>query len=158
MKRTTGLVAIGLAMAALAATPLAVSAQQRPAYDYIGVGGGDNGLVLNGKATLGDNLSVRPSLATEFDFDGDTDASYLLPVTYDFNAVDAAGKLFPFVGLGIGGELGDDNTIEFALTGGTDYRINDRWVANGSVNYLPFADSGEVDFTIGIGYVFGGGR
>ena len=153
MKRTVGLVSVGLA-AALVGFPLNASAQQLPDYSYVGIGGGDDGFVTNGKITLGDNFSVRPSVATDFDFDDGEDVSYVLPLTYDFNAVDTEGDVYPFVGAGIGGELGDDSTIEFALTGGVDYRLGDRWVANGSVNYLPFADSDEVGFILGVGYVF----
>lgn len=158
MKRTLGLVSVGLVAAALVAFPLKASAQQLPDYDYVGLGGGDDGFVVNGKLTLGDNFSVRPSVATDFDFDDNEDVSYLLPVTYDFNAVDEAGNLYPFIGTGIGGNLGNDSTVEFALTGGADYRFSDRWVANGSVNYLPFADGDEVGFTLGVGYVFGSSR
>ncbi len=156
VKRTMGLLSVSLMTAALVALPLKATAQQHPDYNYVGVGGGDDGFVVNGKVTLGDNFSIRPSVATDFDFDDSEDVSYLLPITYDFNAVDEAGNVYPFVGTGIGGDLGDDSTIEFALTGGVDYRISDRWVANGSVNYLPFADDDEVGFTVGVGYLFGG--
>lgn len=158
MKRTLGLVSVGLVTAVLVAFPLEASAQQRPDYSYVGAGGGDDGFVINGKLTLGDNFSVRPSVATDFDFDDSEDVSYLLPITYDLNAVDEAGHIYPFVGTGIGGDLGDDSTVEFALTGGVDYRFSDRWVANGSVNYFPFTDGDEVDFTVGVGYIFGGSR
>lgn len=153
MKRTVGLVSVSL-VAALASFPLNASAQQLPDYSYVGVGGGDDGFVVNGKLTLGENLSVRPSVATDFDFDDGEDVSYVLPLTYDFNAVDADGNVYPFVGAGIGGELGGDSTVEFALTGGVDYRLGDHWAANGAVNYLPFADSDEVGFTVGVGYIF----
>ncbi len=156
MKRTVVLVSVGLTAAAFLAFPLKVSAQQTPDYSYVGIGGGDDGFVINGKITLDDNLSIRPSVATDFNFDDSEDVSYLLPLTYDFNAVDADANLYPFVGAGIGGDLGDDSTVEFALTGGLDYRFSDHWVANGSVNYLPFADADEVDFMVGVGYVFGG--
>ncbi len=155
MKRTVKLLSVGLVSAALLALPLRASAQQLPDYNYVGIGGGNDGFVVNGKLTLSDNLSVRPSVATDFDFNDGEDVSYLLPVTYDFNAVDANGNVYPFIGTGIGGELGNDSTVEFALTGGVDYRMSDRWVANGAVNYLPFADSDEVGFTLGVGYTFG---
>lgn len=158
MKRTLGLVSVSLVVAALVAFPLKASAQQLPDYNYVGMGGGDEGFVINGKFTLGDNFSVRPSVATDFDFDDAEDVSYLLPVTYDFNAVDEGENLYPFLGAGIGGDIGEDSTVEFALTGGADYRFNERWVANGAVRYLPFADSDEVGFTFGVGYIFGSGQ
>ncbi len=159
MKRTVGFASVGfasvgLAIAALLAFPLKASAQQLPDYSYVGIGGSDDGFVINGKVTVYDNLSIRPSVATDFDFDDGEDVSYLLPLTYDFNAVDPDGNLYPFVGTGIGGTLGSDSSVDFALTAGLDYRVGDRWVANGAVNYLPFAETDEVDFTLGVGYVF----
>ncbi|MBE9140296.1 YadA-like family protein [Nodosilinea sp. LEGE 07088] len=158
MKSTLGLVSAGLVSAALLAFPLSASAQQTPDYNYVGIGGGDDGFVVNGKISITDNLSVRPAVATDFNFNDSEDVFYLLPVTYDFNALDADGTIYPFVGAGIGGDLGNTSTIDFALTGGVDYRFGDRWVANGSVSYLPFADDDEVGFTLGVGYVFGNGR
>lgn len=159
MKRTFGFVSVvSLVTATLVSLPMSASAQQLPDYNYVGIGGGDDGFVVNGKVTLGDNVSVRPSIATDFDFDDSEDVTYLLPITYDFNAVDEAGNFYPFVGAGIGGDIGDDSTVEFALTGGADYHISDRFVANGAVHYLPFADSDEVGFTVGVGYLFGGTR
>ena len=160
MTRTTRLdsvrfAGVGLATAALVALPFSASAQQLPDYNYVGLGGGGDGLVINSKFAIGDNFSVRPSVATDFDFDDSEDVSYLLPITYDLNAVDAAGTVYPFVGAGIGGDLGDDSTVDFALTGGLDYRFTDRWVANGTVNYLPFTDGDEVGFSLGVGYTFG---
>lgn len=154
MKRYLKWVPVGFVAVALFTFSLKASAQQLPDYDYVGIGGGDEGLVINGKITLDNNLSVRPSVATDFDYDDGDDVSYVLPVTYDFNSVDPNGKLYPFVGAGIGGDIGDDSTIEFALTAGSDFRFNDRWLANGSINYLPFADGDEVGFTLGIGYVW----
>ncbi len=155
MKRTLSLLSAGLVSAVLLALPLKASAQQLPDYNYVGIGGGDDGFVVNGKLTLNDNISVRPSVATDFNFNDSEDVSYLLLLTYDLNAVDANGSVYPFVGTGIGGGLGNNSTVEFALSGGVDYRISDRWVANGAVSYLPFADSNEVGFTLGVGYTFG---
>lgn len=156
MKRTLSLVTVSLVTAALVALPFKASAQQAPDYHYVGIGGGDDDFVINGKISVDDNVSIRPSVATDFDFDDNEDVAYLLPLTYDFNAVDADGNVYPFVGAGIGGDLGEDSTVEFALTGGLDYRMGDRWVANGAVNYLPFADGDEVGFTVGVGYIFSG--
>lgn len=155
MKRTLSLLSAGLVSAVLLALPLKASAQQLPDYNYVGIGGGDDGFVVNGKLTLNDNISVRPSVATDFNFNDSEDVSYLLLLTYDLNAVDANGSVYPFVGTGIGGGLGNNSTVEFALSGGVDYRISDRWVANGAVSYLPFADGNEVGFTLGVGYTFG---
>ncbi|MGD1857530.1 MAG: YadA-like family protein [Leptolyngbyaceae cyanobacterium] len=146
---------LGLTTAVLAAAPLTALAQEAPDYNYFGIGGSDEGFVVNGKVSLSDNLSVRPAVATDFDFDDGEDVVYVLPVTYDFNAVDPDGRLNPFVGAGISGELGDDSSIEAAVTGGADYRFNDKWLVNGSVVWSPFQDgSDDVDFIAGVGYSF----
>ena len=143
---------LGLAVAALLAAPLGAFAQS---YNYIGIGGGDNGAVVNGKISLLNNLSIRPEVATDFDFDDGEDISYLVPITYDFNTVGVSPAGFnPFIGAGIAGEVGDDSDIDFALVAGSDYRFANRYVANASVNYTPFADDDELGFTLGIGYLF----
>ncbi|EKV03871.1 outer membrane protein W [Leptolyngbya sp. PCC 7375] len=146
---------LGLTAAVLAAAPLTAFAQEAPDYNYVGIGGGDEGFVVNGKLSLSDNLSVRPAVSTDFDFDDDEDVAYVLPITYDFNSLDPAGRLNPFLGAGINGELGDDSSIEAAVTGGADYRVNDKWLVNGSVVWSPFQDGDDdVDFIAGVGYSF----
>ncbi|MEO0755445.1 MAG: hypothetical protein AAFY78_01075 [Cyanobacteria bacterium J06648_16] len=155
MKLNRTLIATGLAAAAIVAAPLAANAQTVPDYNYVGIGGGDDGFVINGKVTLSDHLSVRPAVATDFDFDDGDDVNYTLPVTYDFNSLDSQGRLFPFIGAGIDGQIGDDSDIEFAVTGGADYRINENFLVNGSVVWSPFQDGDDdVDFMAGIGYSF----
>ena len=130
---------LGLTAAVLAVAPLAAFAQAAPDYNYVGIGGGDEGFAVS----------------TDFDFDDGEDVTYVLPITYDFNAVDPDGRLYPFLGAGINGELGDDSTLEAAVTGGADYRFNDKWLVNGSVVWSPFQDgSDDVDFIAGIGYSF----
>ncbi|MEO0539801.1 MAG: YadA-like family protein [Cyanobacteria bacterium P01_A01_bin.105] len=149
------LTALGLATAAVVISPLVANAQTAPEYNYVGIGGGDDGLVVNGKFTLSESLSVRPAVGTDFDFDDGDDVNYTLPITYDFNAVDGQDRLFPFVGAGIDGQIGDNSDVEFAVTGGADYRINERFLVNGNVVWSPFADGNDdVSFTAGIGYSF----
>lgn len=151
---------LGLAAAALLAgpfgSPMSASAQQAPDYNYIGIGGGDNGFVLNGKVTLYDNVSLRPEVATDFNFNDNDDVSYVVPITYDFNSVGTGNAAFnPFIGAGVAGDIGTNSDIDFALVAGADYRFADRYVANGSVNYTPFANNNdEVGFTLGLGYLF----
>ncbi|MEL6354553.1 MAG: hypothetical protein AAFR58_22795, partial [Cyanobacteria bacterium J06627_28] len=61
----------------------------------------------------------------------------------------------PFVGAGVAGDIGNNSDIDFALVAGADYRFADKYVANGSVNYTPFANNNdEVGFTLGLGYLF----
>ncbi|MBX2865990.1 MAG: YadA-like family protein [Leptolyngbyaceae cyanobacterium MAG.088] len=146
---------LGLTAAVLAAAPLTASAQTPGDYNYVGIGGSDEGFVVNGKLSLSENLSVRPAVSTDFDFDGDADVAYVLPITYDFTSLDPNGRLNPFLGAGINGEIGDDSSVEAAVTGGADYRFNDQWLVNGSVVWSPFNNgSDDVDFIAGIGYSF----
>ena len=144
-----------IAAAALLSVSSGAFAQDAPSYNYVGIGGGDDGFVVNGKLSIADNVSIRPEVATDFDFDDDEDVSYLVPITYDFNSVDFGEQaLNPFFGAGVTGDIGDDSDIEFALVAGTDYRFAEKYVANASVNYAPFADNDEVGFTVGVGYLF----
>ncbi|MGB3295091.1 MAG: hypothetical protein WBB01_19080 [Phormidesmis sp.] len=46
----------------------------------------------------------------------DTIEDYVLPLTYDFNAVDVDGSVYPFVGAGTGGELGDEQLTPDKIT------------------------------------------
>ena len=150
---------VAIAAASILAVPFAAQAQvaTAPSYNYIGIGGSEDGLVVNGKVSIIDGVSIRPSVSTDFDFDDNEDVSYLVPITYDFSVGTGRATFNPFVGAGIGGELGgdgEDDAIDFALVAGSDYRFARRYVANGSVNYKPFADDGEVGFTVGVGYQF----
>ena len=148
---------LGLTAATLLAVPFGALAQSAPSYNYIGIGGGDDGFVVNGKVTIADNLSIRPSVATDFDFDDSEDLAYTVPITYDFNTIGDGRMAFnPFIGAGVAGDIGEDSDIDFAVTAGADYRFADRYVANGSVSYKPFAEdnSDDLGFTVGIGYVF----
>ena len=131
------------------------TAPASPSYNYIGIGGGDNGFVVNGKVAVSNNVSIRPEIATDFNFDDGEDVSYLVPVTYDFNTIGQGRTGFnPFVGAGVSGDIGDDSNVEFTTVAGADYRFARNYVANGSVNYSPFADSDEVGFTLGVGRAF----
>ena len=151
---------LGLAAAALLAVPFGAFAhtlpgQTAPSYNYVGIGGSEDGFLVNGKLSVADNISIRPSIATDFDFDDDEDVSYLVPITYDFNTIGNGRAAFnPFIGAGVSGDIGDDSDVEFSLVAGTDYRFAQNYVVNGAVNYSPFADEDEVGFTAGIGYLF----
>jgi hypothetical protein len=146
---------LGLAAAALLAVPSGAFAQTAPDYNYAGIGGSNDGFVVNGKLSVSDNVSIRPEVGTDFDFNDGEDISYLVPITYDFNSVGAENYQFnPFLGAGVAGEVGDDSTAEFAVVAGADYRFAQKYVANGSVNYSPFADNDEIGFTVGVGRIF----
>lgn len=157
MKIKFALSALGLATAAVLGAPTLASAQTASDYSYVGIGGTEEGFAVNGKVSLIDNLSVRPAVSTDFDFNDGDDVDYVLPITYDFDAIDSRGRLYPFLGAGIAGELGEDSTIDVAVTGGADYRLSERWLVNGSVVWSPFEDddsSEDVGFVAGVGYSF----
>jgi hypothetical protein len=140
----------GLALSTVAATAVPAAAQSENDYNYIGVGGSDEGFVVNGKAKLTDNLSLRPAALTDFD-----EFTFLIPVTYDFSPLSATGedRLLPFAGAGVRIDNQGDENFGLLLTGGADYRITDKWVANGSAN-VSFIGDTEFDFVLGVGYSF----
>jgi hypothetical protein len=146
---------LGLAAATILAVPFGAFAQTAPSYNYVGIGGGDDGFLVNGKLSVADNVSIRPEVATDFDFNDGEDVAYLVPLTYDFNTIGTGNyAINPYLGAGVGGAIGEDSTAEFAVVAGADYRFAKKYVANGSVNYSPFADSDEIGFSVGVGRIF----
>lgn len=140
----------GLVAGMLLATPAAFAQDK---YHYIGLGATDRGFAANGKFEVGQQLSVRPAILTDVDFEDDTEVTAILPVTYDFESPFKNEKFLPFAGAGIGGTTEDDGSVGLTVTGGADYRASDKLTANGSVIWLPFDDD-RVDFIIGLGYNF----
>ena len=150
--------ALGLVGAIALSSP--AQAQSAPTdYNYVGVGVGvgdlgdsDLGLAVNSKVTVGNNVSVRPGLITDFDFsDGQT--SFMIPVTYDFNPITSNGKLLPYAGGGVAFTTGDDSDVGPLLTAGVDYRVTDKVTLNGAVNWSIYDDS-QVNGVVGVGYPF----
>ncbi|MEM6426659.1 MAG: hypothetical protein AAGF66_10725 [Cyanobacteria bacterium P01_H01_bin.119] len=163
MKRLfNALIPAGLAAAAIAVSPLAASAQSLETdYNYVGGGvsvgelGGtsDVGLAINSKFRVYDHVSVRPSIASDLNFDGNGATQFTLPVTYDFNALTSDGRLLPFVGAGAAYTTAGDDDFGALVTAGVDYRLTDRLTANGTVN-VNFFDNTQVNGVIGLGYTF----
>ena len=159
--KTRLLTALTLALAEIAVVPFAGSAQEvQTDYNYVGVGvgigdlgDGDFGLAINGKATLGDHVSLRPAVMSDLDFGSDGETVFLAPITYDFNSILSNGRLLPFIGGGVSVSTEDDGAVGPLLTAGADYRINDRLTANGSVNWSIYGDS-QVNGLVGLGYTF----
>jgi hypothetical protein len=135
-------------------------------YSYIGLGGnigisdnnretslGRGSFVINGKVGLTPNASVRPAVIIN------DDATFLLPITYDFriptNDPLVLSPFIPFAGAGLVLSTQDNNHIGFLLSGGVDYRIAPNWTANGSVN-LGFLDEVDIGIILGVGYTFPG--
>lgn len=128
--------------------------------NYIGIGGSNDGVVVNGSYALGDNFSIRPEVFTNARGDNNgRGTAVLAPITYDFNARTGSGtgvgqNLHPFLGVGPGVTTGDGTTnAQLVATAGTDYRLSNRYTADASVNYLPF-DNERTDFVAGVGYNF----
>jgi len=128
-------------------------------YNYIGLGVGigdvgdsDLGLAVNSKLTVGNNISVRPGVITNFDFE-DGGTAFNIPVTYDFNPVTQNGKLLPYAGGGVAFTTGDDSEFGPLLTAGVDYRVSDKITLNGSVNWSIYDDS-QLNGVVGVGYTF----
>ncbi|NJM58914.1 MAG: hypothetical protein HC857_17990 [Synechococcales cyanobacterium RU_4_20] len=144
---------LGAAIAAIASTAGTAQAQAKPYNDYNYIGGGisDEGFVVNGKVRVFNAVSVRPAAIVDYDFN---DATFLVPVTYDFRPFKVGGSdLLPFAGGGIRVDTENDTNFGVLLTGGADYRFSERWTANGSVN-VTFIDDTDIDFTAGVGYTF----
>lgn len=145
---------LGLAFAALTITAVESKAQVvGNDYNYVGVGVGDSGLVIDGKATLTDKLSIRPVVETEYSDFGIFSAS--IPVTYDFAPIMLGAKaLVPFAGAGVH-VLTDGGNTDFGgvIMGGVDYHLSEKWIANGILR-SSFSSATSVDATIGVGYKF----
>ncbi|MFQ4135234.1 hypothetical protein PGN35_002840 [Nodosilinea sp. PGN35] len=159
--RSIAAIALGLTAASMAALPMAANAQQAPTdYNYVGagvgvgnVGNSDVGLSINSKVTVADSISVRPGAISDLNFSGNGETVFMLPVTYDFNPVTPNGRLLPYLGGGISVTTQGSNAVGPLVTGGVDYRITDRVVANGAVNWSLHGNS-RVNGTVGLGYTF----
>ncbi|MCP2729691.1 hypothetical protein [Limnofasciculus baicalensis] len=133
--------------------------------NYIGIGGnlglsdnststslGDGGFVVNGKISLTPKLSLRPAAILG------NDATFLIPLTYDFliPAVDPFEpvRFAPFLGGGLAISTDDDNSIGFLFTGGIDVPISRAFVANASINLGFIEDETDFGLMIGVGYTF----
>lgn len=159
--RSIAAIALGLTAASMAALPMAANAQERPTdYNYVGagvavgeLGNSDVGLSINSKFTVADNVSVRPGVMSDLNFNNNGETVFTLPVTYDFNPVTDNGRLMPFVGAGVSVSTQGAGAVGPLLTGGLDYRITDRVVANGTVNWSIYGNS-QVNGSVGLGYSF----
>ncbi len=121
--------------------------------NYIGLGGSNDGAVVNGKYALSNNFSVRPEVITSVRGDeGDRGVAVLAPVTYDFNG-NGDRRVQPFVGVGAGVTTGDSTDLQVVAAAGTDLRLGQRYVLNGSVNYMPLDDQ-QVNAVASLGYRF----
>jgi hypothetical protein len=159
--RLLAVLTAGLATFAMAALPMAANAQEKTTdYNYVGAGVGlgdlgdsDIGLSINSKITVADNVSVRPGVISDLDFSNDGETVFLAPVTYDFSSLTDDGRLLPYVGGGLSVSTEGKGAVGPLLTGGVDYRLTDRLVANGAVHWSIYGDS-QVNGSVGLGYTF----
>lgn len=155
------LIAAGLTSATVAIAPMA-GAQEAPTdYSYLGVGVGvgdlgpdsDVGLAINSKLRVANQVSLRPSVISDLNFDDDNSNTQLsLPITYDFNSPTENGRLLPFIGAGVTYSTGSEDIAPMA-TAGIDYRVSRRVTINGTVN-ANFYDDTSVNGIVGLGYTF----
>jgi hypothetical protein len=154
-------IALGLTAASMVALPMVASAQERPTdYNYVGAGVGlgdlgnsSVGLSINSKITVADNVSLRPGVISDLNFSNTGETVFLAPVTYDFNPITDNGRLLPFVGAGLSVSTEGAGAVGPLVSGGVDYRITDRIVANGTVHWSIYGNS-QVNGSIGLGYTF----
>lgn len=160
--RSIAAIALGLTAASMVVLPITAQAQERPTdVNYVGagvavgdLGNSDFGLSINSKITVADQVSVRPGVMSNLNFsEPNGETVFLLPVTYDFNPITHNGRLLPFVGGGVSVSTEGAGAVGPLVTGGVDYRITDRVVANGTVNWSIYGNS-QVNGTIGLGYTF----
>jgi hypothetical protein len=152
---------LGLATASMVALPITAQAQEQSTdYNYVGAGVGlgdlgdsDIGLSINSKITITDNISARPGVISDLNFGSNGETVFLAPVTYDFNSLTADGRLLPFAGGGLSVSTEGKGAVGPLVTGGVDYRITDRLVANGAVHWSIYGNS-QVNGTVGLGYTF----
>ncbi|MGD1898027.1 MAG: hypothetical protein ACFB16_13860 [Phormidesmis sp.] len=122
--------------------------------NYVGVGGSNDGAVVNGKYALSNRFSIRPEVFTNAQLDDDErGVAVFAPVTYDFTGNNTNSRFQPFVGAGAGVTTGNETELQLVTTAGADIRLGNRYAINGSVNYLPLDDQ-QVDFVAGLGYRF----
>jgi outer membrane protein W len=153
---------LGLAAAAIAVMPSAANAQVAATnYNYVGAGvgagglrggGSDIGLSVNSKFTVADQISVRPGVVTNFNFD-DGGTAISVPVTYDFAPITPDGRLLPYVGAGVSVVTGGGTSVGPMATAGVDYLLTDNLVLNGGVN-VNFTGTTRVGGVVGVGFVF----
>lgn len=136
----------------------------RGGSSYVGVGGniglsgdtalGDGNFTIISKIGLTRNIAVRPSVVLG------NDATFLIPLTYDFSirqaeALEEVLPIAPYVGAGVSIATGDNDNIGLLLTGGIDVPLNSQFTANAAVN-VGIADETDVGLAIGVGYNFAG--
>ena len=154
----------------VAQLPIDPGIATRGGSSYIGLGAnvglsgdtalGDGNLMIISKIGLTRSLALRPGVIL-----GD-DATFLLPITYEFTirqaeALQEALRIAPYIGAGVTLSTGnddsddDDSDIGLLLTGGIDIPLSRQFTANAGLN-VGIADETDIGLSVGVGYNFGG--
>ena len=154
----------------VAQLPIDPGRATRGGSSYIGLGAnvglsgdtalGDGNLMIISKIGLTRSLALRPGVVL-----GD-DATFLLPITYEFTirqaeALQEALRIAPYIGAGVTLSTGnddnddDDSDIGLLLTGGIDIPLSRQFTANAGLN-VGIADETDIGLSVGVGYNFGG--
>ena len=97
----------------------------------------------------GTDLSLRPSVIVG------KDVTFTVPVTIDFRLPGFSKKMsafVPYIGGGLNATTGDDSSVDFLLSGGVDFPLED-FTVNGQLN-VGFLDDTALGLTLSIGYNF----
>lgn len=113
---------------------------------------GDTSFAVVSKVGLSEAFSVRPGVVTNFT----DDATFLLPLTYDFvplrfSTSEQSLKFAPYVGGGVA--ITTDGETGLLLTGGLDVPVTSRWTVTANAN-AGFLDDVDVSVVTAVGYNF----
>lgn len=156
----------------VAQLPLDPGRSTRGGSSYVGVAGniglsgdtalGDGNFAIISKIGLTRSLAVRPGVILG------SDATFLIPLTYEFSirqaeALEEVLPIAPYIGAGVTIYTGDDDDdsndddggIGLLLTGGVDIPINRQFTANAGVN-VGIGDETDIGLSVGVGYNFSG--
>jgi hypothetical protein len=129
-------------------------------FSYIGVAAnfglngnsdlGGRSLVIISKFGLNETMSIRPSALIL-----GKAATFLLPITYDFEPQQAFGnfKFSPYLGGGVAITTGSNSSYGAMITGGIDIPWTSTFTINVTAN-MAFLDTTDFGVLVGIGYNF----
>lgn len=144
----------------IAQTNLDPGRSTRSGSSYVGIGGnigftgdtslGNGSFAILSKIGLTNNVSIRPAVLLG------SDATFLIPVTYDFNIrtrdIYEPVRFAPYVGGGLIISTDDGNNIGFLLSGGVDVPISRQFTATAGLNLGFLEDTVDPGLLLGIGY------
>ncbi|MEI6331318.1 MAG: hypothetical protein WCP16_18900 [Pseudanabaena sp. ELA645] len=111
---------------------------------------GGRSLVIISKFGLNEIMSIRPSALIL-----GKSATFLLPITYDFDPQQAFGnfKFSPYLGGGVAITTGSNSSYGAMITGGIDIPWTSTFTINMTAN-IAFLDTTDFGVLVGIGYNF----